>query len=176
MVAKLFWGERARTKIAALFDDEASASYAVDSVRAAARLDMAQVRLIRPHESHFGQRLEPEEQGIARTAVRAHLSAGVAGLVAGLLVYAGLRIGGVAAVAASPGLAALACAVFGLLLGMMAGGLLTARPDHQAVITPVREAVEAGRWAVVVHPGSPQQCDTAMRVLGQATRDLVRTM
>ncbi|WP_420992434.1 riboflavin biosynthesis protein RibA [Cupriavidus sp. 30B13] len=175
MVGNLFYGERARTKIAALFDDQASACHAVDKVRADAHLNAGQVRLVEPHEPHFGRKLEPEEHGIERTAIRAHLAAGVIGLAVGLLVYAALRIANVAAVADSPGLAMLAAAVFGLLLGLMAGGLLAMRPDHQAVITPVREAVQAGRWAVIVHPASPLQCDDAMRALGETTRDLVRS-
>lgn len=65
-------------------------------------------------------------------------------------------------------------ALFGTMFGLMVGGFLTIRPDHEAVIGPVREAMKEGRWAVVVHPTSREQFDASLRVL-QHTRAPVAT-
>ncbi|GAA5786271.1 hypothetical protein GCM10007860_15310 [Chitiniphilus shinanonensis] len=176
MLSELISAERARTKIAALFDSEAAATGAAERVRRDAGVDRGQVRLVRPGEAHFGRKLEPEERGIVLTAIRAHLTLGLVGAVVGLIVYGVLYIAGIPAVVSSPVVAAALAASFGLVFGLLAGGLATARPDHQAVVAPVREAVHAGRWAVVVHPASPQQCDDALKVLHGASGEVVRTI
>ncbi|PMY00993.1 riboflavin biosynthesis protein RibA, partial [Pseudomonas sp. GW460-13] len=81
----------------------------------------------------------------------------------------------VEAVMDSPGLAAGAAIFLGLVFGMLLAGLMTARPDHQLVITPVREAVQHGRWALLVHPTTPQQCHEALRALRNTTAEVLRT-
>ncbi|UXY14910.1 riboflavin biosynthesis protein RibA [Chitiniphilus purpureus] len=176
MISDVMFGETARTKIAALFDSESAAARAIAQVRDVAGIAGGQVRLVQPGDTEFGRKLEPESGGIVRTAIRAHLLLGAVGIVVSLLIYAVLFIADVPAVASNPGVAAAVMAFFGLVFGLLAGGLATARPDHQAVIAPVREALSAGRWAVVVHPASPRQCDEALRVLHGMSRDVVRTL
>ena len=66
--------------------------------------------------------------------------------------------------------------LFGTMFGLMVGGLLTIRPDHEAVIAPVREGVKSGRWAVVVHPASRQQFDDALRVLRHTDAPVATTL
>ncbi|TJZ74824.1 riboflavin biosynthesis protein RibA [Chitiniphilus eburneus] len=176
MLSELISGERARTKIAALFDSESAAANAANRVQRTAGVPVGQVQLVCPGERHFGRKLEPETRGIVRTAIRAHVTLGLAGAVLGLIVYGVLYIAGNPAVVSSPYVAAVLAAVFGLVFGLLAGGLATARPDHQAVVTPVRDAIKAGRWAVVVHPASPQQCDDALKVLHGVSNEVVRTI
>ncbi|MDT6964663.1 riboflavin biosynthesis protein RibA [Cupriavidus sp. SZY C1] len=176
MTGNMISGEAANTRIAALYDTEADAAQAVDLVCTSARLSAGQVKLIHPHEAHFGRKLEPDEAGIARTAVRSHLTLGACGMILGLLVMAVLYLQDVAWVTQNPVPAGLVGAFIGAMLGMMGSGLITARPDHQAVITPVREAVRGGRWAVLVNPESPQQCDDAMRTLRGTHAEVMRTV
>ena len=65
-------------------------------------------------------------------------------------------------------------AVFGFT-SMLVNLIRDHRPDHLAVIAPVREAVRHGRWAVLVNPESPQQCDDAMRTLRGTHAELMRS-
>jgi len=176
MTGNLISGEAANTRIAALYDTEADATQAVDLVCNTAGLSAGQVKLVHPHEAHFGRKLEPDEDGIARTAIRSHLTLGACGLILGLLVTGVLYLQNVAWVTQNPWPSALAGAFIGAMLGMMGGGLITARPDHQAVIAPVREAVLHGRWAVLVNPESPQQCDDAMRTLRGTHAEVMRSV
>jgi len=175
MTGNMISAEAASTRIAALYDTEADATQAVDLVCSSAGLGADQVRLIHPHEAHLGHKLEPDDAGIAGTAIRSHLTLGACGLILGLLVMAVLYLQGVEWVARNPWPAAAAGAFIGAMLGMMGGGLITARPDHLAVIAPVREAVRHGRWAVLVNPESPQQCDDAMRTLRGTHAELMRS-
>ena len=167
--------EQASTKIAALFDTRSAASDAAELVCHEAHLRHRQVRLVHPYEAHFGRKLEPENDAIARTAVRSHLMMGALGVVIGLAIVGILHRQEVEAVMDSPGLAAGAAIFLGLVFGMLLAGLMTARPDHQLVITPVREAVQHGRWALLVHPTTPQQCHEALRALRNTTAEVLRT-
>lgn len=168
-------GEEASTKIAALFDTKSAANSAAERVCYEAHLKRGQVRLVHPYEAHFGRKLEPDNDGIVRTAVRSHLMMGALGAVIGLAVIGILHRQEVEAVIQNPGAAAGAAIFIGIVLGMLLAGLVTARPDHQLVITPVREAVQHGRWALLVHPASSQQCDDAMRALRNASSEVMRT-
>ncbi|WP_354684366.1 riboflavin biosynthesis protein RibA [Cupriavidus necator] len=167
--------EAASTKIAALFDTKSAASNAAERVCYEAHLKRGQVRLVHPYEAHFGRKLEPENDGIVKTAVRSHLMMGALGAVIGLAVVGILHRQEVEAVMQNPG-AAMGAAIFlGVVFGMLLAGLVTARPDHQLVIAPVREAVQHGRWALVVHATTPQQCNEAMRALRNTTGEVLRT-
>ena len=167
--------EEASTKIAALFDTKLAASSAAERVCFEAHLKRGQVRLVHPYEAHFGRKLEPENDGIVQTAVRSHLIMAALGTVIGLAIVGILHRQEVEAVMQSPGLAAGAAIFLGLVFGMLLAGLITARPDHQLVIAPVREAVQHGRWAVLVHPTTPQQCNEALRALRNTTAEVLRT-
>src|SRR3546814_18033960 len=87
MSKKLLFGESATTKIAAIFDTESAAAAAAATLHAETGIQAAQLRLIKPHDKGYSKRLEPESRGIARTAVRAHLSLGLAGGLLGLLAW-----------------------------------------------------------------------------------------
>ena len=108
MTGNMVSGEAAHTRIAALYDSEADATQAVDLVCSSAGLGADQVKLVHPHEAHFGRKphfgrkLEPDEDGIARTAWRSHLTLGACGLILGLLVVAVLYLQQVAWVVQNP--------------------------------------------------------------------------
>src|SRR3546814_17050750 len=92
MAWQTLFGELATTKIAAIFENEAAAASAAAALHSTTDLQATQLRLVRPHEKDYSNKLEPESHGIARTALRAHLILGVAGAVLGIaawgLVYA----------------------------------------------------------------------------------------
>ncbi|WP_042879029.1 hypothetical protein [Cupriavidus necator] len=175
MSANPLSAEAASTKIAALFDTKSAASSAAERVCYEAHLKRGQVRLVHPYEAHFGRKLEPDNDGTVRTAIRAHLMMGALGTVIGLAVVGILHRQGIEAVIQNPRPAAGAAIFLGLVFGMLLAGLVTARPDHQLVITPVREAVQLGRWALLVHPTTPQQCNEALRALRNTTAEVLRT-
>lgn len=164
-IIKLFFGERSLSKVAASYDSALDAMSAARKVERLPHMHQRQVQVVHPYDREWGRKVEPEGVGIWRTAVRAHVTCGVLGFMAGLLLYAGLMIGGVEAVRDTPGMSLVAMLLFGTMFGLMVGGLLTIRPDHDAVIQPVREGLATGRWAVVVHPASRRQFDQALRVL-----------
>ncbi|WP_397475529.1 hypothetical protein [Pusillimonas sp.] len=170
------FGERATTKIAAIYDTRESAAGSAESLSRLAGLQPNQWMLIAPHEKGFARKLEPETKGIARTGIRAHLILGAIGLLAGAAFWALLYWMPITYIAASPVASAAVIISFATILGMMMGGLVTARPDHQIVILKVRKAAEQGKWSLVLHPRTPEQCQLLMKELAEADAEVVRTV
>lgn len=181
-IKRLLFGERSLTKVAALFASKSLAEDVAQQVKETAGLDDPQVYLVGPPDGAavnspaFSRKLEPEQAGIWRTLIRAHVVAGTAGVVIGILVYLGFLLADSAAVKSTPGMSLVAMVFFGGVAGLLLGGLLTARPDHARVITTVRRAIRKGGWAVVIHPVTQRQLDLAMRELRTHSTRVVRSL
>lgn len=168
--------EASSGKVAAVFASEATARRVAAGLRAELRLSDAQVQVVTPADRHPGRKLEPENHGIFRTMLRQHARAGLIGLAAGLAVFAALWFTGVPMVVQSPGMAAFAVLFLGAMAGLMAGGLVTLRPDHDPYVLLVQDALGAGRCAVVVHALSSEQKMAAETRLRDASDDVVATL
>ena len=68
-------------------------------------------------------------------------------------------------VTSSPVPAFLAMGGVGTAFGLIAGGLLTLRPDHVQLISAVRTALANNRWALVLHPFNAAQVQSARDLL-----------
>jgi hypothetical protein len=168
------FGEHSLTLVAATFADRLSAADAAAELRA--DMPQTEVDLVRPRDADFARKMEPESQGIWRTATRSHLVLGPAGLVLGAAVAATLVTLGWPAAASSPMLATLFFATLGLFAGLMLAGLLTLRPDRGRVTLSIRRRNRAGQWAVVAHPTSPAQLQRAIVRLRKAGCTVVRSL
>ncbi|MGY0635186.1 hypothetical protein [Luteimonas sp. A478] len=169
-------GEVSDSKVAAIFDSESNARGCARRLRKALRLRPSQVQVITRHDLHPGRKMEPEGRGILRTIITAHAKLGVAGLVLGALVFALLYATGLELVTSSPGFAAALIIGYGGVFGLMAGGLVSLRPDHDPYIQKVRDALAEGRSAVVVHAFNAEQRDAAKDSLDKAGGDTIRTL
>jgi hypothetical protein len=181
-IKHLIFGERSLTKVAAIFATKSVAEGVAQQVKETAGLDGPQIYLVGPPDGTavnspaFSRKLEPEQAGILRTLIRAHVVTGTAGIIVGVLVYLGFLLAGSAAIKSTPGVSLVAMVFFGGLIGLLLGGLLSARPDHVRVITTVRRAIRRGRWAVVIHPLTQHQLDLAMRELRKRSDRVVRSL
>lgn len=179
---RLIFGEKSLTKVAAVFATRNDAESAAVQARQAASLDEPQVYVVGPPDGAnpaspaFSRKLEPEQGGIWHTLIRAHVFGGVVGIVLGVLVYLAFFSADSAAVKSLPGMSLFAMAFFGMLIGLLVGGLLTARPDHSRVISTVRRAIADGRWAVVVHPLTQHQLDASLAALRTKSERVVRSL
>lgn len=176
MTWQALFGERATTKIAGVFDRQEDAALTMDALKDQISLKENQLKLIAPHEKRFGTKLEPEVKGIARTAVRAHIIMGIAGLALGIALWVILYAMGWNLIRSTPGLSMIPFLFFPTIAGLLLGGLITSRPDQTAVITQVREAIEEGRWALIVHPYSAQQCDSAEAIMKANAAEVWRSV
>lgn len=169
-------GEVFNEKVAAIFAGVQQAEQAAERVRVALDLPPAQVQVVRPGEYRPGHKLEPESHGIFRTLVIAHARLGIAGAVAGAALFGLLLWLAVPWVANSPWLAFAVFTGFGATAGLMLGGLVTLRPDHDLYLLAVQEALRAGRSAVIVHARSVEEQRRAEAALQQEGGETVRTL
>ncbi|MBS7457313.1 hypothetical protein [Coralloluteibacterium stylophorae] len=169
-------GEASRSKVVATFANRGRAQAVAEALRGHLHLAPDRVTIAAPGGVDPGRAVEPEQAGIARTAVRAHVTLGILGAVVGALVFVVLLLVGVPAVVASPGAAAAVIIVLGTAFGMLLGGLVTLRPDHDRAIERTHEAVDSGRTALIAHAASAEERARMMAFLeaegGEPTRTL----
>ena len=168
--------ELSNSKVAAVFATESAAREAAQAVSAQLSLGAAQVQVIMPSEPHPGRKLEPESRGIWRTIVVAHIRLGIAGAVLGVLVFAALYALGLHPVVSSPLAAGLVLLFFGTVGGLMMGGLVSLRPDHDRYVEATRDAMDSGMTTVVVHAFSAEQRAQAAELLRARGGDVTSTL
>lgn len=176
MATSLLFGERSLTMVAAVFDQAQQARTAAEQVLHDSGLPAQQVKVMGPGDPAVESKLEPEDKGIFRTLVKAHVTLGIAGLIGGLLLAGVLILVGAGFAVSSPFYTFFVAGLFGLFAGGMFGGLMTARPDHDVVIAKVEEAVHEGHWAVVVHPLNHDQEKRAEEVLQHTGGEVVHSL
>lgn len=169
-------GELSNHKVAAVFTSTQTAQQAADAVFAELSLGAAQVQLIRPGEPRSSRKLEPESQGIWRTIVVAHIRLGIAGAVLGVLAFAGLYAMGLPFIVNSAVAALLILLFFGAVAGLMLGGLVSLRPDHDRYVEAAQEAMAAGNTTVVVHALTAEQRARAAEFLRARGGDVTSTL
>ncbi|HMW29960.1 riboflavin biosynthesis protein RibA [Plasticicumulans sp.] len=165
VLSSLIFGERSLSKVAGLFDTADEARSAANTVRSETGMSDGQVMLVQPNDAAFGRKLEPEQRRIPATLIRTHVVFGAIGLGLGALIALTLMLFGVDAVTSNALIALVVFSVMGLMLGLMFGGFLSLRPDHDVVISAVMSATRHGHWAVVAHPLDEAQKDSAVRAM-----------
>ncbi len=158
------FGEQSITLVAASFDGRQGAENAVLTLEEGAHLSGA-TQIIAPGDPAFDTKLEPEQKGIWRTAIRSHVLFGILGAVLGAATAVALILAPWPAASSSPGFALLFATAMGTMFGMIVAGLLTLRPDHGVVIDRVRQWLRWGRWVVVVRPVNEIHASAAYRML-----------
>lgn len=169
-------GEVSNSKLAAVFEDGTAARDAASAVIAAAHLQPAQVKLVGPDEPDVNIKLEPEGGGIWRTIVVAHLRLGILGAVIGAIAFAIMFWAGLPFVVRSPLAAGLVTVSFGAVGGLLLGGLVAIRPDHDRYIQATHDAMDARRTTVVVHALSQEERRSAQEFLAGRGAEVTRTL
>lgn len=169
-------GEKSNHKVAAIFPDHAAAQRAADALRTALPMKKnTQLVVLRPGDAP-DRALEPEQAGIFRTIVRAHIWLGLGGAVAGAAAFVLLYVLDVRMVVQSPVWSAMVIIAFATVGGLMLGGLVSLRPDHDPYISRVRGALAEGRSAVVFHGFDREERDAAETELRRRGGETVTTL
>lgn len=150
-------GELSNHKVAAVFTSASAAQQAADAVFSELSLGPAQVQLVRPGEPRSSRKLEPESQGIWRTIVVAHVRLGIVGAVLGVIAFGVLYAVGLPFIVNSWLAALLILIFFGAVGGLLLGGLVSLRPDHDRYVEATHDAMAAGNTTVVVHALTAEQ-------------------
>lgn len=174
--ASAFFGEKYLTKVAAVFDDGEQARAAAERVGRDANIASDQIRVLRPDDPAMSRKLEPETRGIARTLARAHITLGAAGLLLGLGIAFVLVALDVTLFTWNPLYTVIVFGFFGAIAGLLLGGLVSLRPDHDRLITWVRASAREGQWFVLVHARDHEEERRAKDALKALSGKVVTTL
>lgn len=156
--------ERFPKKVGAIFRRQTDAVDVRDHLLAAG-FDEDQVRLVGPGDEERGRAIEPEGGGIARLLARSHLTFGLVGLLGGIAAAViGMALDLPIFAGEAPYVFLLA-GFFGAIGGLLLAGLVSLRPDHDALAMAAQEAVRHGAWTVVVHAADTQEQREAKHIL-----------
>lgn len=169
-------GEVSNSKLAAVFDSDAAAREAASALLDSAGLQPSQVKVIAPDEPDANIKLEPEGGNIWRTIVVAHVKLGIVGAIAGALAFAIMMAMDVPFVSRSPVAAGLVTVAFGGVAGLLFGGFISIRPDHDRYIHATHDAMEARRTTVVVHALSREEQARARDFLAARGAEVTSTL
>lgn len=169
-------GEVSNSKLAGVFNTEASARAGVDAVVFSAGLQASQVKLVTPAEPHPNIKLQPEGAGIFRTILLAHLWFGVGGAVVGVVAWAVLLWMNVTLIVSAAAVAGFTFLFIGAAVGLMLGGLVALRPDQDGYVLATQDAIADRRSTVVVHALSGAEADRAAAVLSGLGAEVTRTL
>lgn len=154
-------GEHFDHKVAGIFSNESSAKRAADALSKSTSLRANQIFVIGPNDRHPGWELEPEDRGIWHTMLKAHFWLGLVGGGVGFILFWILYASGIPFVVQNALTTVLITTAFGVVVGMMFGGLVTIRPDHMPYIVIAQSALRKGKFIVAVHATSMEQLKEA---------------
>ncbi|MBJ6979359.1 hypothetical protein [Luteimonas sp. MC1895] len=169
-------GEVSNSKLAAVFDSAAAARDAASALLSEAGLQPQQVKVIAPDEPDANIKLEPEGKGIWRTILVAHVKLGILGAILGAIAFGIMMWAGLPFVTRSPVAAGLATVFFATIGGLLLGGLVSIRPDHDRYVHATHEAMEARRTTVVVHALSRDEQQRAKDLLAGRGGEVTATL
>lgn len=175
MATSAIFGEKYLSKVGAVFDSAEEAKAAAQRVGRETGIGAPQIRVLEPNDPAMARKLEPEQGGIARTLAKSHITLGTAGLVVGLAIALLLLAIGVDAFAWNPLYTLLVFGFFGAIAGLLLGGLVSLRPDHDRLITWARDSARDGHWLVLVHARDHEQERKAKDTLKAVSGKVVGT-
>ena len=170
--------EKSPTKIGAFFKDKKTAEEAAANLINAEKLASSQVKLVKPGSEPdiVDKKLAPEDHNVARTMVSAHVWFGIGGIVAGLLIALLLVLIGPTATQSSPFFTVFALVFVGGIIGLLAGGFISLRPDQDPLIMKTHTANANDRWTLVVHGYDHEEIRKAEATLQRSGGDTIRTL
>lgn len=175
MSTNVLSGEQSNTKIVAVFKTEAAAKACAQKIQEKG-LDPNQFEIVAPNEKNYSDKLEPEDQGVKRTAIRSHILFGIIGLIVGAVLWGILYYLDFALIKSAPIISLIAFLFVAVSGGLMFGGFITMRLDHQVVIQTVDTAIHENHWALIMHSRTPEQTHVITETLGDLGIDNVRSL
>jgi hypothetical protein len=174
MTSAIF-GEKYLSKVGARFNSGDEARHAAERLSSEGSIDASHISVVEPRDPALDRKLEPETRGVGRTLAKSHATLGITGLVVGLVAAFILTITGITVFSWNPLYTYIVLAFFGAIAGLLIGGLFALRPDHDRLITWVKEGSRTGRWFLLVHAQDHDEEKRAKKALESMSNDVVAT-
>lgn len=168
--------EKYTSRISAIFNNETEAEKAQSLLVDSGGFAGNKINIIRPNDDSVSKKLEPETGGVWRTIIRSHVILGILGAILGLILAGIAQAIGPEYLAERTFTIYFAFAMVLGMLGLMLAGLISLRPDHDAVTTHVVEAVQEGKWALVLVTRNKAESDRAAVLLKPVAQSIHESM
>ncbi|NHA14766.1 hypothetical protein [Thioalkalivibrio sp. XN279] len=155
--------------VGARFRSRAAAERAVREL-AAQDIAPAQVEILEG-QGHMRVARSAEKRATRTALIRWHALLGAAGLLVGALCWLFAWYARLPLVLAMPGLMLFVAVAFGVVAGLLLGGLLSIRPTKGWLAAAARDDARAGDFPVVVHATDRKQAHKAREILAAAEGD-----
>ena len=162
-------------KVAGVFEQKSSAQQAVNALQNEGGFSSEEVDLIAPNDANFGEKVEPDNKGIAGTFLGSHIILGCGGLVVGLILAGVLSVFGPALTASSPLMVFIALPTLGVFIGLLIAGIFSLRPDHDGIINQTRDATNHHQWTVVVQVKDDVQIQKVKKLMQASAKSLAES-
>lgn len=156
--------------VGARFDSRDTAEKAVERLAAERITALAQVEILAGDGVMRAAR-GAEREATKKALVRWHVILGAVGLVVGLLAGIYAWSAGFQWFHTMPVLMLVILVVFGTVMGLLLGGLFSARPAKTWLAATARDDARKGAFPVIVHATDHQQARRAREVLADAGGD-----
>ena len=163
-------------KIAGVYTQESGAKHAIHLLQSEGGFSADEVTLVPPNDANFGEKIEPDNKGIARTLLGSHIILGVGGLIFGLIMAAILSLYGPTLTTSSPLMVFIALPTLGVFIGLLAAGAVALRPDHDPLINQTRHATNHDKWTVVVQTKDHEQRQQAKKLMETSATSIAETL
>ncbi|GAB3015055.1 hypothetical protein [Bowmanella dokdonensis] len=163
------------SKVGGIFEQEAKAKQAIQSLMTEGDFRQEEVNLVPPGDKSFDEKIETDDLAVKRTLLNSHIILGLIAVLVGLGVAALLVSYGPAFTQSSPMMTFIALGILSLFLGMMLAGFISLRPDEDRLVNKVRKATLNHRWVVVVQAKDKQHAEQARNILKRSTGSLAET-
>jgi hypothetical protein len=153
--------------VGARFDSRDSARKAVERLAAERVTAPAQVEIL-ARDGRMRAARGAESEATRQALVRWHVLLGAAGLLLGLLAGIFAWYSGFPWFHAMPVLMLVLFTVFGTVIGLLLGGLFSARPAKAWLAAAARDDARKGAYPVIVHATDHKQARRARELLADA--------
>lgn len=176
MIKRFLSAEKYSTKIEAIFDSREAALDARRRMVMYTTINSSEVRILSSADDDWQRQIEPETKGIFKTIIKSHYRLALVGLFLGWFVGFSMIVANLPAATSSPFLLLVFMSFLGTMIGLLGGGIVSLRPDHDAVISQARKAIDKGKIVLLAHIKSRKEAEKAKRALEPLSQKIVITL
>lgn len=176
MLKQAILAERYPGKVGAAFDSVEKAEQVADQLEAQFGVQFKSIEILKPKGRSLENLLEPENKDTKNTVIRSHITMGLVGLCTGGLVVLWLHQLQVPMVVFSPLYMTFIVMALGGVGGLLLGGLISLKPDHDNLIHFSRQVSYQSRWMLLVNVESAEQKKAVRRYLQTCSDEIVASL
>lgn len=174
-ILKSLISEKSTTKIAGIYNSEPQAQRAAEVILRNPSMNGYRVKILHPYEANAQSGTIIKAQS-DKSIIESHLILASLGAFVGLMVYAILLWSNNPSIISTPLESLVALIGFGITSGLLLSGFLSLPPEHIRLMGKIKEQLELGNYAVIVHRIDDSDTQRAIDSVRDSTNMFIRTL